>query len=152
MKSDLCPCGSLNLFSECCQPLIQSKRPANTAEALMRSRFTAYATQDYHYVLQTYAESKRATLTVEELANAAQDTTWLSLDVVSANTESVEFIAVYQASGAFGKLHERSRFVREAGNWRYFDGHLFDDSGPFTPGRNDPCPCGSGKKFKKCCH
>ena len=60
----------------------------------------------------------------------------------------VEFIAHYQHDQVISQAHEDSRFVCEQGQWFYLDGNLKTAA---RPGRNDPCPCGSGKKFKSCC-
>jgi len=66
----------------------------------------------------------------------------------SSDSEGVvEFAADYQG----GQLHERSRFLKEEGKWFYLNGDILPPVTAAKVGRNDPCPCGSGKKFKKCC-
>jgi SEC-C motif-containing protein len=67
----------------------------------------------------------------------------------------VEFRAMYTANGEFCNHHEVSRFVKEPDGWKFADGELVGET-PIVReepkvGRNDPCPCGSGKKYKKCC-
>lgn len=147
-----CPCGSGADFSDCCGPYLQGLSPAPTAAALMRSRYTAYTLRDAAYVLRTWHPSSRPP--VLDLAN--DDSDWLGLALLNRergqpdDTEGVvEFIARYRQGGSDRQLHEISRFVREDGCWLYLDGSA--GTRKTRPGRNDPCSCGSGKKFKKCC-
>jgi SEC-C motif-containing protein len=72
---------------------------------------------------------------------------WLKLDVLNAYENIVEFKAYYKENGKIAVLHEKSFFIEENGVWKYKDGELFNAKVE----RNEPCPCGSGKKFKKCC-
>jgi SEC-C motif-containing protein len=150
-----CFCGNQAPFGQCCQPIISSKTEAQNAEQLMRSRFTAYVIEDYSYILQTYASHQRSSLTVSQLADSAQDTQWLNLQVLAhqpyTNTAQVEFKAFYQVDGIYYVMHELSNFVYEDDNWCYTTGVIQKDSGEFSPERNSQCMCGSGKKFKKCC-
>jgi len=114
----------------------------------MRSRYSAYLLDDHNYLMRSWHSDSRP----EQLGGTALH--WIALEIVrtergdeSDSEGLVEFVARY-ANGNKGKrLHEISRFVRENGLWVYVDGecHLTDI------GRNDPCPCGSGKKFKRCC-
>lgn len=111
----------------------------------MRSRYSAYALGLVDYILETQASDDRAG--VERFAREASFT---GLKIHLASEDEVEFTASYTAGGQAYQLHERSRFERRDGRWIYLDG--------VTPrrvsarvGRNDPCPCGSGQKYKKCC-
>jgi len=152
-----CPCGSGKQVDKCCIPVISGECKALTPEQLMRSRYTAYATGNKAYILQTWHSSKRpAELSLDEAL------IWTGLRVVKASSISqgenregyVEFIARYQQGADMGQLHERSHFLQEQGEWRYVDGIQFgsDTQVPQRKlGRNDPCHCGSGKKYKKCC-
>lgn len=150
-----CFCSRDLAFEQCCQPLIQGTTPAENAEALMRSRYTAYVIENYPYILQTYASKQRASLNVSQLADSALDTQWLRLQVLAhhpkQNTAQVEFKAFYQVDGRYYVMHELSDFVLEDGHWCYTTGVIQKDSGEFSPERNSQCLCGSGKKFKKCC-
>ena len=150
-----CFCGNELTFEECCQPIISDKIDPQNAEQLMRSRFTAYAIEDYQYILQTYASSQRSKLTIKGIADSAQDTQWLSLQVLAhhsqENTAQVEFKAFYQVVNSYYVMHELSDFIFEAGKWLYTNGAIQKGSGEFTPQRNSQCLCGSGKKYKKCC-
>jgi SEC-C motif-containing protein len=153
----LCGCGSGRPGIRCCAPIIAGEQPAESAEQLMRSRFVAYASGQVDYLLASWHSSSRP----PQLQLPA-DLCWRRLQVLSTETAGasadadsawVEFRAVYQQQGMVGFMHERSRFVREQGAWRYIDGEPFS-SEPIalnTLKRNEPCFCGSGIKFKKCC-
>ena len=153
-----CYCCSSKPFDECCEPFIKGVKNPNSAEQLMRSRFSAYATAHYHYILETYTKEKQQGLSVEELAKSAQGATWFALKVhptlaanSKPNTAIVEFTAYYFENKSMYQLHETSNFNIEDGKWRYHDGVLHDDCGKIKYGRNLPCVCGSNKKFKQCC-
>ncbi len=149
-----CRCGSGVSAESCCLRLIQGQEKAQTAEQLMRSRFVAYATGQKDYVRSSWHSSTRPA----ELEMPA-DLLWTGLQVIRHRPQGedraeVEFIASFVAGSGPGQMHELSRFVKEAGQWFYVDGDQIDDGASRTralPGRNDPCYCGSGKKFKKCC-
>jgi SEC-C motif-containing protein len=131
MKShlDLCPCGSGVIFLQCCEPFLNGDIPAPTAEALMRSRYTAYVLVNEAYLLTTWHTSTRpASLSLNE----SQPDKWLGLKILSSDggsndqQGSVEFIARYKVNGKAGRLHEVSEFVREAGQWFYVKGTLIE--------------------------
>jgi len=149
---ELCPCGSGRSFGTCCGPNLAGEA-APTAEALMRSRYVAYLLKDESYVLRTWHRSTRP-----DSLELAGGPNWRSLDIRSsagdagADSAAVEFVARYVAGGRAGSLHEVSRFVREEGQWFYLDGEVRPDPAPRAKvGRNASCPCGSGRKFKRCC-
>ena len=142
-----CPCQSGKDYNQCCQPL-HNGEPAAGPEALMRSRFSAFARGNADYVQRSWHSSTRpATLTLDEKER------WVGLEIDSAEQQgdrgTVHFRAISQHDGGFSLLEETSNFIRENGHWFYVDGTPSVSS--LKPGRNDPCPCGSGKKFKKCC-
>lgn len=152
-----CGCGSGSSGADCCLPIIAGQQSAQSAEQLMRSRFVAYASGQTGYLLASWHSSTRPVK-----LQLPADICWRRLQLLSAepseaavdaNSAWVEFRAVYQQQDRVGFMQERSRFVREDGAWRYIDGQPFS-SEPIalrSLGRNDPCFCGSGKKFKKCC-
>jgi len=155
-----CLCGSESDFDACCGPIIGGV-PAPTAEALMRSRFTAFANGELDHIENTHATAVRGDFnrsTVESTANAVK---WISLEIldtveggVDDDTGVVEFAARFKKDGKILMHHERSGFHREDGKWVYVDGQINPKSKPIRVekmGRNEPCPCGSGKKYKKCC-
>ena len=123
-----CPCGSKRPYAECCGPFHDGEA-APTAEALMRSRYTAYALQREAYVLDTWHASTRP-----PSLDLHQDvaTRWLGLEIrrhqaTGADSALVEFVARYKIAGRAFRLHEISRFVREDGGWYYVDGTFPDE-------------------------
>ncbi|MDG2304545.1 MAG: YchJ family protein [Candidatus Binatia bacterium] len=156
----LCPCGSEAGLDDCCAPAIEGRQAAPTAEALMRSRYTAHATRATGYLKATHVPPR------DQADRSGRETdphsTWTRLQIVDTEaggkedeTGVVEFRAHYRAaSGEAGVLHERSRFRKADGRWVYVDGDLVVPAPVKAApkrGRNDPCNCGSGKKFKRCC-
>lgn len=149
-----CPCGSGEAFAACCGPCLAGQRPAPTAEALMRSRYSAYVRRDADYLLRTWHPSTRP----KELDLSGDAARWLGLEVLGtqdggaqAREGTVEFVARYLLGGRPHSLREISRFVREGGRWLYLDGTVSPSRERPRPGRNAPCSCGSGKKTKHCC-
>ena len=150
-----CPCRSGNSYASCCKPLISGNKNAVTAEALMRSRYTAYVEKDVNYLLKTWHSSTRPATIVSDTIPE-----WSGLHIVrtEAGNENdnhgvVEFKAKYMSQKKIRFLHEVSRFVKEKNQWFYVDGDMIESPTAISNkvGRNSPCPCGSGKKFKRCC-
>jgi SEC-C motif-containing protein len=150
-----CPCNSGKLYSSCCKPLIAGDDIAATAEALMRSRYTAYVQQDADYLLNTWHPSTRP-----PTISPASMSGWCDLHILRTEaggkddtTGVVAFKATAIRQKHIFRLHEISRFVKEEDQWLYVDGELLESPPAISDkvGRNDPCPCGSGKKYKKCC-
>lgn len=156
--TSICPCNSDRPYARCCGPLLSGDRSACTAEALMRSRYTAYVVRDIAYLLRSWHPSTRP-----DTIDPAAIPEWHSLHIVRTekgmemdSEGAVEFQATSFSPKHPWRLQEVSRFVKEDGQWLYVDGDIKDDSLPVERqvpkiGRNDPCHCGSGKKFKKCC-
>jgi SEC-C motif-containing protein len=119
-----CPCGRGEAFDDCCGPVLRGERPAATAEALMRSRYTAFAVGDAAYLLRSWHPRTRpADLTLDPAQR------WLFLEVTRTDrgglfddTGTVEFVAHYRDADGRGTLHEASRFARSDGAWVYLDG------------------------------
>ncbi len=120
-----CPCGRGRDYGDCCGPL-HAGAPARDAEALMRSRYSAYVREDAGYLLRSWHPSTRP----DELsfdAPKAQRATWLKLDVLrhvatGEDAAEVEFVARYRVGGGRAvRMREHSRFVREGGHWFYLD-------------------------------
>jgi SEC-C motif-containing protein len=120
-----CPCGLPLSYGACCGSH-HAGRPAASAEALMRSRYSAYVLALDAYLRATWHPSTRPAAH-EPLIDAK--TRWLGLtikrhEVSAADRAGVEFIARYKIGGRAHRLHERSRFVREDGQWYYLDGEF----------------------------
>ena len=122
----VCPCGSGKAFADCCGRYLDGGAAAPTAEALMRSRYTAYTLQREDYLLATWHASTRPV----QLGLAGEvQTKWIGLDVKrheqqDENHAIVEFVARHKVNGRAHRLHETSRFVREDGHWHYVDGDI----------------------------
>lgn len=149
-----CPCGLNQAFGECCSPILGGRRAAITAEALMRSRFSAFATGQVNYLFETTHPDFRRGLSPDQPLDP--QTRWLQLQIIKTeagrqqdHVGRVQFIATYADAEGFGRLEENSRFEQINGRWYYQDGEVTVKS--FKPERNAPCPCGSGAKFKRCC-
>lgn len=118
-----CPCLSGEGFGACCGRLHRGEADAATAEALMRSRFSAFAVGDAGYLLRSWHSSTRpADLELDE------ELRWYRLDIEGTSRGglldadgTVEFTAYYRGAGERGSQHENSRFVREGGRWVYLD-------------------------------
>lgn len=138
---------------------MQRKRPAATAEELMRSRFTAHAMRDYAHLHRSFLGTASQPYVPEtgEMANLSWTRLVIHSHEVGAkpDTAFVEFSAYYQEEGTERAIHEKSEFQRIGGEWLYArtvrDGPAPIKSAHPKVGRNDPCPCGSGKKHKHCC-
>jgi len=126
MKYELCPCGSIKNFADCCGRYIDGKETAPTAEALMRSRYSAYTLPREDYLMSSWHESTRPA----QLDLAAEaPSKWLGLEIKRHEQQDpdhavVEFVARYKVAGRAHRLHEVSRFVREDGRWFYMDGDI----------------------------
>ena len=151
-KSNTCPCGSDKVLKDCCEPIIQGISKAKTAEQLMRSRYTAFTIANNEYLLKSWAKATRP-----ETINAEDGSIqWLELQVEECEkgnaedeTGFVTFTARFLSSGHLCSLHEKSSFIKENALWYYLDGET--ESHTQKVGRNTQCPCGSGKKYKRCC-
>ena len=126
----------------------------------MRSRYTAYVLGEIDYVLATHDPAGREEVDRESATKWSQEAEWQGLEIVSAKggaddeAGEVEFVANYKMKGKALRHHELATFRKTDGRWFYVDGDMVKPKpvrlGPKV-GRNEPCPCGSGKKYKKCC-
>ena len=127
----------------------------------MRSRYTAYTMEEVDYIVSSHHESSRDDVDRDAALKWAEQAEWSGLEIVEtekgqeADDEGVvEFVAKFSLQGAEQRHHERSRFKKVDGKWFYVDGDMVKPK-PVTRGakvgRNEPCPCGSGKKYKRCC-
>lgn len=119
--ANACTCGSATPLEACCGPIVAGDKAAPTAEALMRSRYTAFATGHLEHLVRSWHPDTRPT----DLHLAAEQT-WLGLRVIDTTAGSaldasgeVEFVATYRTPAGVGELRERSRFVRLDGRWVY---------------------------------
>ncbi|MDN3651242.1 YchJ family protein [Thalassotalea ponticola] len=150
-----CPCGSNKPLQQCCLVFIEGRDIAQSAEQLMRSRYTAYALGNANYIAQTYAKAQQRNNSEADIQAWIEQTHWLGLTIEDTNYSDneqhfVQFVASYLYQDQIRQLQENSRFIKEDGHWRYIDGNILSDHLIRRVTRNDPCPCNSGKKFKRC--
>lgn len=161
----LCPCGIGSPYEMCCGMYHNNPGTAPTAETLMRSRYTAFAIGNFEYISQTQKLKEGPDQAASDIQDSNESTQWIKLEI--NDTEDglekdksgvVAFSAHFKEGKHIGKLSERSIFKKIKGQWFYISGdHAVQKNTPLVNsaamniGRNDPCLCGSGKKFKKCC-
>lgn len=159
---DKCPCNSGQEYTECCKLIIEGDKLAPTPESLMRARYTAHANGHSDFLLKSLHPSIRKIEEEEDqekYREAKDSISWEGMEVIGTSEKGdiceVDFVAHYSVQDQPQHHREKAKFVKEDDEWFYIDG---DVEGHVTyrrenpkVGRNDPCPCGSGKKHKKCC-
>jgi SEC-C motif domain protein len=157
----LCPCGSSQDYDVCCAPFHKGEA-APTAEKLMRARYAAFEKGQIDYLASTLTEESRVDFDSEETANWASSAIWKKLEIVKTtggqendDEGTVEFKAYFKLNKEHQVHHEISTFTKTDGAWYYVSGDMNPKQEQrivlVKAGRNDPCPCSSGKKYKKCC-
>jgi SEC-C motif-containing protein len=177
-----CFCGTNKTFLTCCHQFIDEQQIQRllpkTPEQLMRSRFSAYATNNSQYIYDTYAKSSQALQSLQEIDDWSKSCKWIALQIHSSThvenlsersqEQFVEFSAFYITDDTLWELREHSRFVLEKPSatkmeidnnhlyqWRYIDGDIITNCEIIHLKRKDLCPCNnystawSGKKGKK---
>ncbi len=124
----------------------------------MRSRYTAYVRGDAGYLQRSSGGEAFLKFDRADVESSFGSTEWLGLEIQKVEAGQVldavghvTFTARFRQHGRIQALSERSEFRRIDGAWRYCSGTAAHAAPPMQVGRNDPCPCGSGKKYKKCC-
>jgi SEC-C motif-containing protein len=157
-----CPCNSGLDYSQCCEPYINGNNCPETCEALLRSRYSAYTLGELDYIYDTIHPEQKSQHDAKATKKWADESTWMSFEIIAIKQGQkedeegfIEFKVKYRQKLQNITHHEMAFFKKNEGRWYFFDGE------PVTPetyvrenqkiGRNDPCPCGSGKKYKKCC-
>ena len=152
MSSATCPCGSGQLLNLCCGRYHSGTAPPS-AEALMRSRYSAYALGLIEYLVHSTLPAQQPGLDRDAIQAWSLGSTWLGLEVEQGQLIAgepqhayVTFTAHWRDEGGEHSHRERSAFVCNKDQW-----YFIDPTVELKLGRNDPCPCASGLKFKKCC-
>ena len=157
-----CPCSSGKPLDQCCGPIVDGQSKAPTPEALMRARYSAHVLGKTAFLLHSLHPDVRGGVKENDLKAPENVIDWLGLEIDAASgtnpgdTEGeVAFTARYAVQGVENEHKEQAFFRKDNGEWYYLDGNV-DGHTPYRRedpkvGRNDPCPCGSGKKYKKCC-
>ena len=158
-NNETCPCGSGASFGDCCEPIIKGTRESETAEELMRARYSAFVTQAIDFIVASTHSRTRKDIDLTFIREWSETSTWHGLEIletkqVNENKAFVSFEAQFAQGDEVQHHREKSLFERENGEWRFVTGDELKNptvryEAP-RPGRNDPCPCGSGKKYKKC--
>jgi SEC-C motif-containing protein len=126
MKEIQCHCGSQINFDDCCNWYINGSQNAATAEALMRSRYSAYVTHNADYLMATTHTSTRKHHNKKDILDWSQSNQWIKLEVVHSTADTVEFKAFYLDPQMQMQMHhEYSTFKMETGKWFYVDGEFY---------------------------
>lgn len=155
----ICPCGSTKDYQDCCGPVIGGSRLAETAEQLMRSRYSAYVNKEIGWLKASLHPDNRADFNEATTRSWADQAQWEGISILNttkggpSDTEGqVEFTVAFKEDGVRQEHRELSTFRKKDGAWYFTAGKPVPVKREAPKaGRNDPCPCGSGKKFKKCC-
>lgn len=134
-ENGLCPCNSGKAYHKCCKILHDGMENASNALELMRSRYSAYAKQRAHYIINTthpnneeYSKDLPAWFCA--INNFMQNTTFENLNVLDFNEKNNEAFVIFQAvltlDGQDCSFTERSRFIKEDDFWYYESGEIFE--------------------------
>lgn len=162
MDANICPCGSGKSYSDCCEPIISGEKKAETAESLMRARYSAYVKHEIDFIVNSCVRTgDKNDIDMDETRRWSEESEWLGLKIhnkskgdITDTEGTVEFSARYIRNGLKDEYRELASFKKENGEWLYSEGKLTATTvvrAAPKVGRNDPCPCGSGKKYKHCC-
>lgn len=153
----LCPCGSGVDYASCCEPFLNNAATAQTAEMLMRSRYTAYTLSRTDYIKKTMKGLPLLRFNEKDSKRWSDRVIWIDLKILRASLDAgkayVEFVARYIEGDRLQSIHENSEFIQEQGAWFYVNGvHLPSNSADENRKilRNESCPCKSQRKYKNC--
>ena len=156
--SEICPCRSGKSYVSCCEPYHTGAQTAGSAEALMRSRYSAFALAQAQYLIDTWEGGSCPSLTDLQddfQAQRVRGERWVNLKIISAQggeldeQGEVSFIASLISEQQLILFSEVSQFIKRDGRWLYCAGESSLSRRKLH--RNEPCPCESGKKWKRCC-
>jgi SEC-C motif-containing protein len=157
---DTCPCGSGSDYVACCEPIITGKKNAETPEQLMRARYSAHVKVEIDFLHDSTHPKHREGYDHKGTKVWAENSEWYGLEILDTaqggpkdQEGEVEFIVKLRDKEGRRSHHERGQFKRKGKRWLFTEGTMVK-SKPVSVdkvGRNDPCPCGSGLKYKKCC-
>lgn len=161
MPNQLCPCGTQLNFQNCCADFINGHAKPPSALALLRARYVAYTLGNIDYIQATHDPATLNKFDANIARSWADSADWLGLEVLECHNGNeddmrgtVEFKVHYRQRNKRELHHEISEFVKHDGEWFYQDGRtpiVATQVNSPKIGRNAPCPCGSGKKYKHCC-
>ena len=153
-----CPCMSGQPYADCCQPTHTDIRTATEPEQVVRARFAAQVLGDMDFFRQSIVRCHRQTPAVDALATTIGQQRYKAITIINSTTtgwlkrQATVVCRIYQRSGKRLAVHtERIHLAREAHAWRVVDIDLVKAEPKPKQGRNAPCPCGSSRKYKRCC-
>ncbi len=155
-----CLCNSGLDYNECCGKFIVGGQNPATAEELLRSRYVAHAKKEIDYIIDTVHPENTEDNDRASLESWLNEASWKGFEIIKVDVKSddltfIEFEAKSVYQGNSGVHRELSEFRKKDGKWYFFTGRTPNVEQVFNEyksvGANDKCPCGSGKKFKKCC-
>jgi SEC-C motif-containing protein len=155
-----CLCGIGKSYKTCCEPFHNEEKLPATAQELMRARYSAFAKGKLAFLKSSIAPDALHDYDEESVKNWSEKSEWKGLILLKTEKGqptdkdgTVEFIAKFNFENQEHEHHEVAQFKKINDRWYYVDGKI--KGRPIRNeskiGRNDPCSCGSGKKFKKCC-
>jgi SEC-C motif-containing protein len=153
-----CPCGTGQSYENCCQPFHQGQAYPDQAENLMRARYSAFVKNEIDFILNTHHPDTQSQVERGQVEQWSKESVWDRLEIIDTYDSPVrplvEFKAHYKQDGITHTHHEKAVFKKHQDRWYYLDSEFIPETvvrtGPKIK-RNDPCPCGSGKKYKRCC-
>jgi SEC-C motif domain protein len=150
-----CPCGSNNSYDNCCGQFILHHQIPSSALQLMRSRYTAYTQGNISYIQTTMKGSAALNFNVKEAKDWSLKVIWLDLTILGTsqildNQATIHFKARYIENNQLCFLKEKSIFEKFDSKWYYTSGTPTFSQKAIS--KNGLCPCGSNKKFKRCCY
>ncbi|SFS49651.1 YchJ family protein [Sphingobacterium wenxiniae] len=125
MHNELCPCGSQHSYSDCCEPIHKDLRSAQSAESLMRARYSAFTKGLVDFLYDSFHPSTRRFQNKRDIQLWATQSKWMQLEIVKASQHTVEFRAHYLNNDLEVEVHhEKSNFKQVQDIWYYIDGKL----------------------------
>jgi len=161
MPDALCFCDTQKKFSECCDPVLKGERVPVHAVDLMRARYSAFVLHDIDFLMNSVTSKLKKDIDRKSIEEWSKNSQWDGLEILATDqggpgdeVGQVEFKAKFREKEEAREHHEVATFVKTGGSWFFDDGKPpvskpVKSTGPKI-GRNDPCHCGSGKKYKKC--
>jgi SEC-C motif domain protein len=155
-----CNCGSGIDYANCCEPILNGSSHAIIAEQLMRARYTAFTVHQVDFIYESTHPDHRDGFDREGTRAWAEQSSWQGLEIIGSslggendNEGEVEFIARYKEKESNREHHERAQFRKCDNQWFFAESVMVKQQPLLVTkiGRNDPCLCGSGLKYKKCC-
>ena len=126
-----CHCCSNKQFENCCQPIIEGRKPAHTAEELMRSRYSAYVMADINYLMNSHHPKTRPVKERKSILRWTKSVHWMKLEIINLKAGQaddmegwVKFTAYFNDNGMMNTIKENSFFIKENGKWLYLSGEL----------------------------